>query len=56
MLEKLCNSVVKPTNPNAREHVPYSDGVDPDSVKIPEENGPVMPDGTDAFEKPITDQ
>ena len=56
ILKNLGDSVVKPTNSNAREHVPYSDGVDPDSVKLPEDNDPVMPDGTAAFEKPITDQ
>ena len=48
--------MVKPTNPNAREHVTYSDGVDLDSVKLPEDNDPVMPDGTAAFEMHITDQ
>ena len=56
ILEKLGDSVVKPTNPNAHEHVPYSNGVDPDSVKVPEDNDPVMPDSTPAFEKPITNQ
>ena len=56
MLKKLGDSVVKPTNPNGRECVPYSDGNNPDSVKLPEDIDPVMPDGTAAFEKPITDQ
>ena len=56
MLKKLGDSVAKPTNANACENVPYSDVFDPDSVKLPEDNDPVMPDGTDAFEKPITDQ
>ena len=51
----LVNSMVKPTNPNTREHVPYSYGVDPDSVKLPEDDDPVMPDGTATFEKLITD-
>ena len=49
MLEKLGDSVVKSANANAREHVPFSDGVDPDSVKLPEDNGPVIPAGTSAF-------
>ena len=56
ILKKLGDSVDKPTNANSREYNPYSDGVDPDSVKLPEDNGPVMPDGTAAFEKPITCQ
>ena len=56
ILKKLGDSVAKPTNSNAREHVPYSDGVDADSVKLPEDNEPVIPDGTADFEKAITDQ
>ena len=56
ILKKLCDSVAKPTNSNAREHVPYSDGVDADSVKLSEDNDPVMLDGTADFEKTITDQ
>ena len=56
MLEKLGDSMVKPANPNACEHVPYSDSIDTDFVKLPEDNDPVMPDGTAAFEKSITDQ
>ena len=56
MLKKLGDSVVKPTHPNAREHVSCSDSVDKDSVKLPENDDTVMPDCTAAFEKPITDQ
>ena len=56
MLKRLGDSMAKSTNANARDYVPYSDGVDPDSVKLPENNGPVMPDGTAPFEKPIADQ
>ena len=37
MPKKLGDPVFKPTYPNAREHVPYSDGAAPDSVKLPEE-------------------
>ena len=46
ILKKLGDYVAKPTNSNARNHVPYSDGVDPDSVKLHEDNGHGMPDGT----------
>ena len=56
ILKKLGDSVAKPTNSNARECVPYSYGVELDSIKLPEDNDPVMPDGTASFEKPITDQ
>ena len=56
ILKKLGDSMSQPTNSQASDHVPYSDDVDPDSVQLPEDNDPVMPDGTAVFEKPITDQ
>ena len=45
-----------PTSHKARHHVYYLDGVDPDSVQLPEDNELVMPDVAVSFEKPITDQ
>ena len=56
ILKKFGDSVAKPTNSNSREHVLYSDSFDKDCVKLPEDNDPVMPDSTAAFENPITDQ
>ena len=56
ILKKLGDSMSRPTKPNPPDHIPYSDGVDPDSVELPEDNDPVGPDGTAVFEKPITDQ
>ena len=56
MLEKLGDYVAKPTNSNDHEHVPYSEGVDVDSVKLPTNDDPVMPNGTTDFENIITDQ
>ena len=48
--------MAKLTNHNASENAPYSDGVDPDSAKLPEDNDLVIPDGADSFENHITDQ
>ena len=45
ILQKLGGSVVKTTKLDNLYHVPYSDGVDPDSVDLPDYNDPVMPDG-----------
>ena len=42
IIKKLSDSVAKPTNSNAREHVPYSDSIDPDSVELPEDNDPLI--------------
>ena len=56
ILRKLGDSMSKPTKPDAPNHVPYSDGVDPDPVALPIDNDPVMTDGIAVFEKPITDQ
>ena len=55
-LKKLGDSVAKPTNANAREHVSYSDGVELDYVKPPQGNDPVMPKVIAPFKKPIMDQ
>ena len=46
----------KSTNPAAREHIPYYNGVGLDSIKMSEENGPFMSNGAADFEKPMTDQ
>ena len=45
-----------PTLPNARDNIPYYDGVDPDSSQFPEDNDHVMPNDAVIFEKLITDQ
>ena len=44
------------TKPCSPDHISYSDGVDLDSVELPEDNDSVGPDSTAVFEKPITDQ
>ena len=56
ILKKLGDSVTIPTSTNARHHAPYFNNVDPDSVQLPEDNGPFIPDGTAVFEKTITNQ
>ena len=38
------------------DNIPYSDDTEPDLLLPPENNDPVDPDGTSAFEQPITDQ
>ena len=48
--------MIKPVNSNAWEHIPYSNSINSDSIMLPEDNDPVMSDGTTAFEKPIMDQ
>ena len=54
---KLGDSMTKATAlPPPSEHVPYSDGVEPESVKLPEDNDPLDNEGRSVFEKPITDQ
>ena len=53
--QKLGDSMTKPPKPLAPDHVPYSDECDPDPIHLPDDNDPVLPDGTAAFEKPITD-
>ena len=52
--KNIGDSVTKPTSPNARENVSYSDVVEPYSAQLPEDNDPVMPDRTAVFEKPTT--
>ena len=42
--------------PFAPDHVPYSNGVDPYSVQLPNDNDHVIPDGTAVFDKPTTNQ
>ena len=56
MKKKLGDAMSKPTTPNAPEHAPYSDGVDPDSAHLPDDNNYVVLNGTTVFKKPITDQ
>ena len=54
--KKSDDSVTIPTSPNARDHAPCSDSVDPFSAQFPEENYRVISDGDVIFEKPISDQ
>ena len=56
VVKNLGDLVTIPTSPNARDYVLYSDGVDLYYVQFPGENDLVMPDGTDVFDKTITDQ
>ena len=56
ILKKLGDSVAKSTNFDASEHTTYSDGIDPDYVKLPEDDDTAMPDGAATFEKPIMNQ
>ena len=42
--------------PDVHNQVPYSDGVNPDFVKLPEDNNPVIPNGATYFEKLMTDK
>ena len=53
--QKLGDSMSKPPKPLAPNHFSYFDGCDPDPIHLPDDNDPVLPDGTAAFEKPITD-
>ena len=46
----------KLATPNAPYYVPYSNGVNPDCVQLPDENNLFMPDITDIFENLITDK
>ena len=46
IIQKLGNSVEKTTKHVAPDHVPYSDSVDPDSVQLPDDNDPIIIDGT----------
>ena len=45
ILQKLGSSVSKPTKSDAADHVPYYDGVDTDSVQLPDDIENVIPDG-----------
>ena len=56
ILNKLGDYCSKLTAPDAPDHVPYSNGVDQDSTQMPDDDNPIMPDGTIIFEKPATDQ
>ena len=53
--KKLGDAIQQPTRPLPRDFVPYSDGVEPTPLQLPDENDPIDSDGTSAFEKPITD-
>ena len=53
ILKKLGDSIRKPEKP-IEDYVPYSDDVDPDSVNLPDTHDPLNEDGTNVFEKPIT--
>ena len=52
---KLGDSMAFPPKPPSSPYVPYSDGVEPNSLQLPDDNDPVDADGTSVFEKPITD-
>ena len=52
---KLGDSMAFPPKPSSSPYVPYSDGVEPNSLQLPEDNDPVDPNGTSVFEKLITD-
>ena len=56
ILQKIGDPVEKPTKLDTSDHVPYSDDVDSDSVQLPDDDDPVIPDSATVFEKPITDQ
>ena len=47
--KNIGNSMSKIMIPNTFEHAPYSDGVDLDSVQLPDDDDPLMHDGTDFF-------
>ena len=57
ILKKLGDSMSKPTSPSSfpTDHVPYSDGVEPESFTFPEDNDPLDQGGRTTFQKPITD-
>ena len=55
ILKKLGDSIRAPEKP-IKDHVPYSDDVEPDSVSLPDDNDPINKDRTSFFLKPITDQ
>ena len=56
ILKNLGDFATISTLPNARARVFYHNCVDPDSVQLPEDNDPLMPDETFVFEKSVTDQ
>ena len=54
--KKLGDYAEKPTKPDAPDHVTYSDGFDPDSSQLADENDHMIPNGTVGFKNPINDQ
>ena len=54
--KKLGDSMVFPPKPSDTSYVPYSDGIEPTSLQLPDDNDPLNADGTSVFEKPITDR
>ena len=49
ILKKLGHLVAILTSPKARDHAPYSDGDDLDSVQLLDNNDPTIPDSTDVL-------
>ena len=53
---KLGTFIAFPTKQLPKDHVPYSDDCEPDSVSLPDDNDPVDSNGNALFEQPITDR
>ena len=53
--KRLGDSMAQPEKPVPTEYEPYSDGIEPAFVQIPEDNDLVKADGTTDYDKPITD-
>ena len=49
ILKKIGESVTISELHKAREHISYSDDVDPDAVQLPKDNDPDIPDGAFRF-------
>ena len=53
--KRLGDSMAQPEKHITTEYEPYSGDIEPASVQLPEDNYLVDTDGTNAYEKPITD-
>ena len=53
---KLGSSIFSPAKPLPRDHVLYSDDIEPDLISLPDHNDPIDKNGVAVFENPITDQ
>ena len=57
ILKKPGDSMTKKTDPpDAMNHVPYEDSIEPKPIKFPDDNDPVDSKVRSFFEKPTTDQ